>query len=134
MMRWEMNRRENHKGACPLPEGNGPHLYPAWAVPWPLPLAGREHGDHFVQASLQTAENFPRLPLLPTVHLTPRHVQRARPGDESLVTHPAFQYLHYRLSIPLSPPSSCLSLVLWATSCFIDCSYCLHLFSTCTIF
>lgn len=81
---------------CPV-KGKRPHLYPARSVPRPLPLVGSEHGDDFVQTALQTPEHFPRLPLLSAVHLTSRHVQRARPGDRArgLVSH--------RLPTSLSP-------------------------------
>lgn len=48
-------------------------------------LAGSEHGDHFVQASLQGTEHLPASLLLPAVSCD-SHVQRARPGAKQGLT------------------------------------------------
>lgn len=51
-----------------------------WAVPQGSSLAGGEHGDHFVQASLQRTKHLPCSLLLPTVSHDGQ-VQRPRPAE-----------------------------------------------------
>lgn len=54
----------------------------AWAVTQGSSLAGSEHGDHLIQASLQGTEHLSSSLLLPAVSRN-GHVQRPRPGQET---------------------------------------------------
>lgn len=55
----------------------------AWAVTQGSSLAGSEHGDHFIQASLQRTKHLSPSLLLPAVSRN-SHVQRPRPVEQMM--------------------------------------------------
>lgn len=57
----------------------------AWAVTQGSSLAGSEHCDHLIQASLQGTKHLSPSLLFPTPVSRNSHVQRPRPGEKTLV-------------------------------------------------
>lgn len=74
------------------------NLDPARAVPRASSLAGGQHGDNFVQASLQTAEHFSCFTLLPAVNPATRHVQRTGPGERGGCRDSNIRYFNPKLN------------------------------------
>lgn len=78
------------------------HLDLARAVTQAALLAGREHGDHLIQAALQGAKHLPSSLLLAAVS-GGCHVQRAGPagGEQPLVAHSGLRYTQDGLFLSL---------------------------------
>lgn len=86
-----------------------PYLDLARAVAQGSPLAGGEHGDHLVQASLQRTEHLSP-PLLRPAVVCDRHVQRPRPGrgkPGQKMTQSRLQVVSKRLRSWCSPRKMC---------------------------